>query len=352
MKVLAMRIHILFSALSMTAVSISTLLINPSIALAYDKQALMKSYFSVVMIRGYNESGGLAYGSGVVVGKDEVITNCHVLRTTKQAWVARGQDSYPITSVKADVWHDLCLVSAENLPFKTVKIGKSTNLKRGQEVAGIGHSSGSPAPLTSIGNVHGLYKEGAGNVIRTNAKFLLGASGSGLFDLDGYLVGINTFKTAGRGGSVHFALPVEWVDMLRQLPVSKELPIVGKALWEEDEDKKPFYMQAAVPESRYDWPKLAQVAAKWTEAQPDSPEAWKALAVSHEKMEKAELATQYYEKSLSLDSENIDVLYSIGNLAKQQGDQKGVDRVYVALSKIDKAIGEQYKAFMACETEC
>lgn len=351
-KVLIMRTTTFFSALSITMMSISALLINPSIAFAYDKQALIQSYFSVVMIRGYNESGGLAYGSGVVVGKDEVITNCHVLRTTKQAWIARGQDAYPITSVRADAWHDLCLVTSEKLPFKIAKIGKSTTLKRGQEVAGIGHSSGSPAPLTSTGNVHGLYKGKPGNVIRTNAKFMLGASGSGLFDLDGYLVGINTFKTAGRGGSIHFALPIEWLKTLRELPVSKDLPITGKALWEEDEAKKPFYMQAAVPESRYDWPKLEQVATKWTEAEPESPDAWIALAVSQDKMEKLVLANQYYEKSLSLDSENVDVLFRIGNLAKQQGDQVGVDRVYTALSKIDKSIGEQYKEFMACKVNC
>jgi len=319
---------------------------------AYDKQALIESYFSVVMIRGFNESGGLAYGSGVVVGQDEVITNCHVLRTTKQAWVARGQDSYPITTVRADPWHDLCLVTAEDLPFKTAKIGNSIMLKRGQEVAGIGHSSGSPAPLTSTGRVHGLYQGNPGNVIRTNAKFMLGASGSGLFDLNGYLVGINTFKTAGRGGSIHFALPVEWLETLRQLPVAKALPITGKALWEEDEDKKPFYMQAAVPESRYDWPKLAHVATKWTQAQPDSPDAWKALAVSQEKMGKLTLAEQHYEKALSLDKENVDLLFSIGNIAKQQGNQAGVDRIYTVLNQIDKAVGEQYKAFMACESDC
>jgi serine protease Do len=184
------------------------ILLTANTAFAYDKKALIESYFSIVMIRGFNDTGGLAYGSGVVVDKDKVITNCHVLRTTKQPWISRGEDSYEITAVKADAWHDLCLVSTNGLPIKPVKIGNSTSLKRGQQVAGIGHSSGSPAPLTSQGKVNGLYAGNPGNVIRTNAKFLMGASGSGLFDLEGNLVGINTFKTAGRGGSIHFALPV------------------------------------------------------------------------------------------------------------------------------------------------
>jgi len=328
-----MRPVLLFCALIASA--------TPS--LAYDKQALIESYFSVVMIRGFNDTGGLAYGSGVVVAPNEVITNCHILRTTKEPWIARGQDSYPITTVRADTWNDLCLVTADNLPFKPVKMGKSSTLKRGQEVAGIGHSSGSPAPLTSTGNVHGLYAGNPGNIIRTNAKFLLGASGSGLFDLEGNLVGINTFKTAGRGGSIHFALPVEWIDTMRSLPYIKALPLSGKALWEEDEDKKPFYMQAAVPESRYDWPALEQVAKRWTDAEPNSPEAWLALAVSQEKMDKAELANKYYQQSLSLDSDNIDVLFKIGNLAKKRGDEAEMSRIYTKLSAIDQEYGDQYR---------
>lgn len=329
-----------------------TLLFSATSAFAYDKQALIDAYFSVVMIHGYNETGGLAAGSGVVVGPNKVITNCHVLRTTKQPWIARGQDTYSITLVKADTWHDLCLASTENLPLKPVKIGKSSTLKRGQEVAGIGHSNGSPAPLTSSGSINGLYEDNPGKVIRTNAKFLMGASGSGLFDMDGYLVGINTFKTAGKGGSIHFALPVEWLERLEKLPELKEFPISGKALWEEDEDKKPFYMQAAVPESRYDWPKLTQVAEKWTKAKPLSADAWFALALSQENIGKLNLANKYYKKSAALDSENINALIKIGNLAKNRGDTAELQSVHTALTNIDKDIGEQYKAFIECSATC
>ncbi len=328
------------------------LILGANTAFAYDKQALIESYFSTVMVRGFNDAGGLAYGSGVVVDTDKVITNCHVLRTTKQPWISRGEDSYEITAVKADTWHDLCLVSTSDLPVKPVKIGKSTTLRRGQEVAGIGHSSGSPAPLTSQGSVNGLYAGNPGKVIRTNAKFLMGASGSGLFDLDGYLVGINTFKTAGRGGSIHFALPVEWIKTLEALPEITTFPISGKALWEEDEDKKPFYMQAAVPESRYDWPKLAEVANRWTIAEPNSADAWFALAVSQENMNKLDLANESYHHSLSLDDENIDAWIKVGDLAKKRGDTTELNRVYTALNSIDKVIGEQYKKIVECTESC
>ena len=41
--------------------------------LAFDRENLMNAWSSSVVIRGYTE-GGLAYGSGVVVAKDKVIT--------------------------------------------------------------------------------------------------------------------------------------------------------------------------------------------------------------------------------------------------------------------------------------
>jgi serine protease Do len=331
----------------------STVLLAPTTpAFAYDKSALIQSYFSVVMIRGYNEKGGLAYGSGVVIGKDKVITNCHVLRSTKQPWVARGEDSYIISSVKVDAWHDLCIVTTEGLPIAPAKFGKSTTLKRGQEVAGIGHSNGVPAPLTSTGSVKGLYNEDGANVIRTNAKFLLGASGSGLFDLDGNLVGINTFKTTGKGGSIHFALPVEWLDELDKQTATTVFPISGKALWEEDEDKKPFYMQAAVPESRYDWPKLAQVAEKWTAAEPKSTEAWYALGLGLENSGKTEAAGTAYKQAITVDANNFEAMTRLGALAKERGDKDEMHRIQLAIDGIDEQAALDYSNLLGCDKAC
>ena len=334
-----------------SALLISLLLCSAS-SLAMDKAALIQSYFSVVMIRGYNTDGGLAYGSGVVIAKDKVVTNCHVLRSTKQPWIARGEDSYVISSVKVDAWHDLCIVTTENLPLSPVKMGKSTTLKRGQDVAGIGHSNGVPAPLTSTGTVKGLYADNAANVIRTNAKFLMGASGSGLFDMEGNLIGINTFKTTGKGGSIHFALPVEWLETLDKQPATTVFPVTGKALWEEDEDKKPFYMQAAVPESRFDWPKLAQVAEKWTQAEPKSSEAWLALGIGLENTGKLDMADSAYKQAISLEPNNYDAFIQLGSMAKNRGDSAEMHRIQLALAKLSEDAAAEYTYVLGCDKEC
>jgi serine protease Do len=321
-------------------------------AVAMDKEKLLNAYFGVVLIRGFNTTGGLSYGSGVVVGENKVITNCHVFRSTKEPWISRGEDTYTINSVKADVWHDLCLVTTGPIPFKPVLIGKSTDLKRGQEIVAFGHSNGVPAPLTSSGSVKALYDDDLGKVIRSTAKFALGASGSGLFDMEGRLVGINTFKTAGRAGSIHFALPIEWLDKLDKQTEISTFPIVGKALWEEDEDKKPFYMQVAVPESRGDWPKLTQVAEKWTVAEPKSTEAWHALGLGLENSGKVELAEKAYKQAVSLDSTNFESLKRLGLIAKTRGDSVEMHRIQTALMDIDKDVAAEYNQMLECSADC
>ena len=321
-------------------------------AFAFDKAKLYEAYTSIVLIRGHNATGGLTYGSGVVVGKDKVLTNCHVFRSTKEPWISRGEDTYSINSVKADAWHDLCLVTTAPLPFKPAPIGKSTDLKRGQEIVAFGHSNGVPAPLTSSGSVKALFDSDQGKVIRSTAKFSMGASGSGLFDMEGNLVGINTFKTAGRAGSIHFALPIEWLDILEKQTETSTFPISGKALWEEDEDKKPFYMQVAVPESRQDWPKLTQVAEKWTLAEPKSTDAWYELGLSLENTGKTDLGEKAYKQALSLENANYDALMRLGALAKTRGDTAEMHRIQLALTDIDKNLAAEYTDMLGCDKAC
>ena len=321
-------------------------------AIALDNQKMLDAYFSVVLVRGYNTTGGLAYGSGVVVGDKKVITNCHVLRATKQPWISRGEDTYSINSVKVDAWHDLCLVTTDAMPFKPAPIGKSIDLKRGQEIVGFGHSNGVPSPLTSSGVVKALYDSDKGKVIRSTARFAMGASGSGLFDMEGKLIGINTFKTGGHQSSIYFALPIEWLEQLEKQPEITTFPISGKALWEEDEDKKPFYMQVAVPETRGDWPKLSQVAEKWTQIEPKNTEAWYELGLGLENSAKLADAETAFKQALSLDSGNFDALMHLGSIAKSRGDTAEMHRIQLALNDINKDAAAEYSEMLGCGAGC
>jgi len=320
-------------------------------AYAFDKQKMLSSFFSTVLVRGYKADGNLAYGSGVVVGDKKVLTNCHIFHETKQPWVSQGEDTFKIISVQANRWHDLCLVEFDTLPFKAAALGKGAELKKGQEVVAIGHSSGAPSPLTSIGVVKSLYSMDGGNIIRSTARFALGASGSGLYNSEGQLIGISTFKTVGRI-AYYYALPIEWLAELEQLPKETTFPITGGAFWEADEAKKPFFMQMAVPELSEDWAKLAEIADRWVKAEPNNSEAWYEVGLANEKLGKQAEAEVAYRKSVTLDAGNTDSLFRIGIIAAEKGDKNEVRAINLTLLTIDKNVAAQFEEATSCKAEC
>lgn len=320
-------------------------------AFALNQEKILEALQSVVMIRGYNQTGGLSYGSGVVVAKDKVITNCHILRTTKQPWVSRGENSYEITSVQADRWHDLCLISAPDLPFKPANIGDANDVKRGQEVLSIGHSNGVPSPITSAGAIKSTYSFDGGSVIRSSAKFLMGASGSGIFNLEGKLLGINTFKTPGRP-AYFYSLPIEWLVNLEKLPVETQFPIIGKTFWEEDDNKKPFFMQSAIPELTQDWVKLTQVAENWIEIDPKNTEAWYELGIAQFNLKDNQNAKKSFQHSLQLDENNTNAMFQLGMIALANGDTASMHDINLAIAKIDEELAKEFSTALGCNLQC
>ncbi len=341
-----MRGYILLAALFSTA-----LLGTAQVASATDQSKMLTAMQSVVMVRGYNASGGLSYGSGVVVSENKVMTNCHIFRSTKQPWVSRGEDTYTIASVQADRWHDLCLLTMSGLPFKPIPLGKGNDLKRGQEVLAIGHSNGVPSPLTSAGVIKATYEFEGGRIIRSSAQFRMGASGSGIFDLEGNLLGINTFKTPGKP-AYFYSLPIEWLANLEKLPVETEFPIVGKAFWEADDDKKPFFMQIAIPEINKDWPKLAEVAQKWIDAEAKNSDAWYELGIANENLNKINEAEKAYQQSVALDATNTDALFRLGIIAQGKGDKTSMHQINLAIAMVDKDLAQEYGQMLGCDKEC
>lgn len=328
-----------------------TLLSASQSVFALDQKKILSALQTVVMVRGYNDTGGLSYGSGVVVGNNKVMTNCHIFRSTKQPWVARGEDTYTIASVQADRWHDLCLLTTLDLPFKPANIAKNHDIKRGQEILSIGHSNGVPAPLTSGGAIKSTYHFEGGHVIRSNAPFRMGASGSGIFDTEGNLLGINTFKTPGKK-AYFYSLPIEWLANLEKLPVETKFPITGKAFWEEEDDKKPFFMQIAIPEINHDWSKLEKVSQKWIDADPENSDAWYELGNAQENLHKIDEAKISYQKSVLLDASNVDSLFRLGVIAKSTGDKVGMHEANVAIANVSKELALEYSMMLGCALEC
>lgn len=318
---------------------------------AFDKEKLLGSFFSIVMIRGYNPDGSLAYGSGVIVAPQKVLTNCHIFRQTKEPWVSRGEDTFTISSIQADRYHDLCLITADTLPFPPAQIGSVTQMKKADEIIAIGHSSASPAPITSFGALKSAYPFDGANIIRSTARFAMGASGSGLFDGQGRLIGINTFKTPGRN-AYFYALPVEWLASLEKQPAETKYPIDGKTFWEEEDANKPLFMQIAEPEIQEQWDKLNAIAEKWTKKEPNNSEAWYELGFAQEHLNQKAEAEKSYRHALMLNESNIDALFRIGVIASEQGDINQVQTIKLAISNLDKDTAEEFIRAITCDENC
>ena len=163
-------------------------------------------------------------GSGIIVGDNEVVTNCHIVDDGSPVMVLQPPDSessspkqFPAQIIVASA-HDMCLLKADGLSASAVQIGTSKPLDIGSPVYAIGHPGGVFGTLSS-GIVSQLHPDS----IQTTAAMSGGSSGGGLFDHEGRLVGITT-GSLGTGESLHKALRVELVEDLRQR-TSVEAPL-------------------------------------------------------------------------------------------------------------------------------
>lgn len=168
---------------------------------------------SVARINMYNGNTMMGTGSGVALGGNEIITNCHVALAGSRLQVKFGQDSYDATVAVADEERDLCKLSVKGLNAPAAVIGASGELRTGQRVVAIGAPHGLDLTI-SDGIVSSLRPLEGGTLIQTTAPVSPGSSGGGLFDSAGRLVGIVTFQMRS-GQNLNFAAPAEWIGSMR-----------------------------------------------------------------------------------------------------------------------------------------
>lgn len=186
---------------------------------------------SVVQVRASAGPGKLLFGSGVVVGPERVVTNCHVVRTAVKVAVSKGPELFPAVAEQADTRHDLCLLATPGIPFPVAGLGRSEGLSIGQALFFYGYPNATGITFAP-GKVDALHAFDGGRVIETSAGFSLGASGGGFFDESGKLVGLATFLAAGHSGG-YYAVPAEWIPGLAARETRRIEPLQGLSFWED-----------------------------------------------------------------------------------------------------------------------
>ena len=265
------------------AVSLATLLIllvslmlGATASHAAEEEEARLSVIKVVALR----QSSIVYGSGIVVAPGKLITNCHVVRNASEIkLISQGRISYGRLAAQ-DVERDLCIVAAPDLDVPTVRFGSAQELVLGQSVFAAGYPGGGQFTF-SAGRVKGLHEAYGSRVIQTSAYFEPGASGGGLFDAEGRLLGILTFKAAS-GGDFHFVLPIEWVLKL----VDQDAPAIssiasGRAFWDKELRDQPFFLQVSALEAKKDWHGLLKLAKNSVVKDVQRGEPWIAMSKAY-----------------------------------------------------------------------
>lgn len=235
------------------------------------------------LLRVYAASGAAtSAASAIVVAPGRAVTSCHVLGKAKQAAVSRSGEGVSAELLAADRRHDLCLLGNDALRAAPARIAPATSVSVGDAVFAVGYTAGRFA--FSEGRIEALYTMDGSHVIRTSAGFAAGASGGGLFDGEGRLVGLLTFYRHGPAGSTYFAVPADWIgDLLSKVDRSSPADDRTPPFWSPDTQDPPAFLTAFALETEGNWEELERFARRWLDAEPGSAEARAALSLAGER---------------------------------------------------------------------
>lgn len=280
----------------------------PPARAAIDRVELIDLAASVLRVEAPRAGGGFSMGSAVVVAPEKVITNCHVTRDSREVSVVRGGVRWQATAQASDAVHDLCLLVVPGLQASAVRLGRAAALKLGQAVTALGYTGGA-AIQSSDGEVVDLHRFDGSRVIQSSNWFSSGASGGGLFDDAGELVGVLTFRL--RGGEQHyFAAPADWItpllDESERQQLQRVMPLDAARLpfWQGAPASQPRFLRAAALMRDDRWAELADTAREWIGppgSESDDAEPWALLGVALAQLGRDTEARSALECALAID---------------------------------------------------
>jgi serine protease Do len=167
---------------------------------------------------------GPTNGSGVIISADGyIITNRHVIRNAPKVTVVlhspgKQDEPVPATVVGQDETTDLAVlkIAKTGLPFLEFNFQP---VRQGDTVFAFGSPHGYRISMTKgvvSAPVRQVREEDEIDYIQTDAPINPGNSGGALVDINGKLVGINTFIFSSSGGNegINFALPSDVVGQV------------------------------------------------------------------------------------------------------------------------------------------
>jgi len=170
-------------------------------------------------------------GSGFIVSSDGyIMTNNHVVGDADEIKVAlKDGREFDAEIVGTDPRTDVAVIKIDGKKLPAIELGDSDALKIGEWVIAVGNPFGLSETVT-VGVVSAKGRSGFGitqnpttgevgyeDFIQTDAAINPGNSGGPLLDIDGKVIGINTFIFSQSGGymGIGFAIPINMAKSIK-----------------------------------------------------------------------------------------------------------------------------------------
>lgn len=282
---------------------------------APSQEQMMQLNSQVLRVQVEFANGGYGLGSGVVIAKNQIVTSCHVIANAERVNVVSKGNSYTVSTVRPDWKHDVCIMKTQGLDVPAIKISSSKTLKYEQPVFTIGYPGLTMRPVNTYGSIKGIYPLDDGVVIRATSPIKMGASGGGLFDENGSLIGVITVKSPGPT-AYYYNVGTEWIQAALKLP---EQPVYGtnkSPFWAQAPEQWPYFMKVVYPYLAEDWVSLQKIAQEWTEKEPNTSDAWFYLAAAEYATQNTQLATMHFRKALAINKHHGEAGQYLASIAQ------------------------------------
>jgi S1-C subfamily serine protease len=282
---------------------------------------------SVLRVQVKLADGKRGLGSAVVVAKDELVTNCHVVNGATDIVVFFHGEAHVAHATKSDWRHDLCMLNVAGLDAPVVHMGATKHLTHETAIFTVGYPGETKSPINTFGVVKGMFPMDGSMVMRASTPFNLGASGGGAFDDAGNLVGIITLKSKGNDAH-YFYMPVEWVQSLMHTPIESLSVASKQPFWASSEQERPFFMRVVHPYQNKDWVNLLAIAKEWCSREPNTAESWFYLASAEFAKNDLVNAEAHFQQVLALDNSHLEASEYLSKITAKMANMKLASNLY------------------------
>ena len=301
-------------------------------------EVLFSTNPSVVKVHVANKKGNHGVGSGVVIAKNYIVTNCHVIANSQGIHVTKYGVSYSPHALIADWKNDLCILKFKFLELKPVIMTSTAKVEYETDVFTKSYGGNAAKPGSSFGTVKAKFDYDGYQIIQSSASFSLGASGGGLFNYKGELLGITTFKTPGRS-AFYYSMPVEIIeDMLNN---GKEISVTTapeRAFWDTPEKNQPYFMRVVSALNKKDWGKLLFISKDWVKDEPDADESNFHLGLANYHQDNQTTAKKLFEKVVNQNKKHTLSYLYLYKIAKLNNNRSEMDAYQSIINQLDSNI--------------